>query len=250
MKRLTLLFLFIIPAFHISIAQTFRAGFYGGASMTDVPGTDNIDNDADFEHLGFVIAGTVSAKISPKTNLQMEIRFIQKGAQQNPVILNDSASNANINPNGQTFSPYFTLILDYVDVTIGIKRQIHFNLRNKATDRYGIETGVSVGALVHYSYSTESITTPIDLNTLDISPYVGIYYNVTPHFYIEGRYSNSVNSALVHDNTNGNSFYNIYYGSWNDGHNVAFILTLGFNFGKVASQSTATPPPPVESNDN
>ncbi|HTA26537.1 MAG TPA: hypothetical protein VK809_02020, partial [Bacteroidia bacterium] len=84
MKRLVLVFLIAFPFLPILSAQTFRAGFYAGATMTDIPGTDNIDNDADFEHLGFVVAGTVSAKISPKTNLQMEIRYIQKGAQQNP----------------------------------------------------------------------------------------------------------------------------------------------------------------------
>jgi hypothetical protein len=244
MKRLALLFLFIIPFINNSFAQTFRAGFYAGATMTDIPGTDNIDNDVDFEHLGFVIAGTVSAKVSPKTNLQMEIRFIQKGAQQNPQYTNDSASNANINPNAQYVNNYFSLILDYVDVTVGIKRQIHFSLRNKATDRYGIEAGVSVGALVHYSYTTQSITEPIDVNTLDVSPYVGVYYNITPHFYVEGRYSNSVNDALAHDNNNGNSFYNLYYGTWNAGHNVAFSLTLGFIFGGSSAQPATTPPPP------
>ncbi len=249
MKRLTLVFLFAIPFLNNSSAQIFRAGFYAGATMTDIPGTDNIDNDADFEHLGFVIAGTVSAKISPKTNLQMEIRYIQRGAQQNPTI--DSTYGPTGTLQGVQYNPYFTLILDYVDVVIGIKRQIHFNLRNKATDRYGIEAGTSVGALIHYSYSSQSINLPIDVNTLDISPYVGIYYNITPHFYVEGRYSSSITSALVADNTNQGSFYNIYYGTWNNGHNVAFSLTLGFIFGGSSAQpASSTPPPAAPSDDN
>src|ERR1700722_13402582 len=78
MKRIALLLLLLFPALKYISAQTFQAGFYVGASVSDIPGTDNIDNDVDFEHLGFVIAGTVSAKVSPKTNVQMEIRFIQK----------------------------------------------------------------------------------------------------------------------------------------------------------------------------
>src|ERR1700744_5451935 len=82
MKRLLIVFLFVFPALKYSTAQTFQAGFYGGASVSDIPGTDNVDNDVDFQHLGFTLAGTVSTKISPKTTLQMEIRFIQKGAQQ------------------------------------------------------------------------------------------------------------------------------------------------------------------------
>jgi hypothetical protein len=207
MKRLTILLLFVFPFIEYCNAQVFEAGFYAGATMTDIPGTDNIDNDVDFEHLGFTVAGTVSAKISPKTKLQMEIRFFQRGAQQSPTIINDSASNANINPNAQYISPYFTLILDYVDVVVGVKHSLHFNLRNKTTDKYGIEGGVSVGALVHSSYEVQSVNTSIDINSLDISPYVGLYYNVTPHFYVEGRYSNSVNSVIKHDGFNNRIFY-------------------------------------------
>ncbi|HTA27224.1 MAG TPA: hypothetical protein VK809_05515, partial [Bacteroidia bacterium] len=83
-----------------------------------------------------------------------------------------------------------------------------------------------------------------------ISPYVGVYYNVTPHFYVEGRYNNSITSALVADNTNQGSFYNIYYGTWNNGHNVAFSLTLGFIFGGSSAQPASTPPPAAPSDDN
>jgi len=253
MKRLVLLFFFAIPFSYSISAQLFRAGFYAGATMTDIPGTDNIDNDDDFEHLGFVIAGTVSAKVSPKTILQMEIRYIRRGAQQNPAV--DTTYTVTGNIQGVQYNNYFTLNLDYVDAVIGIRRQIHFNLRNKTTDRYGIEAGASVGSLVHYSYNSQSINTPIDLYTLDISPYIGVYYNVTPHFYIEGRYSNSINSALVHDNTNSAPFANVVgYGSWDNGHNVSFSLTLGFIFGKVSqpldNSPEKKPAPSTDSTDN
>jgi hypothetical protein len=253
MKRIALLLLFVFPVFKYTTAQTFQAGFYVGASMTDIPGTDNVDNDDDFEHLGFNIAGTVSARISPTTRLQMEIRFIQRGAQQNPAIVNDSASSAVVNPNAQYLNNYFTINLNYVDAVIGIKHAIHFNLHNTATDRYGIEGGVSIGTLVGYSYQAESVNYSLDLNLIDISPYIGIYYNITPHFYIEGRYSNSVNSALKHDNSANNlGFYNLYYGSWDAGHNVSFSLTLGFNFGGSSATLGNTAPPPAQnqSDDN
>ena len=177
----------------------------------------------------------------------MEIRFIERGAEQKPSILNDSASSATINPTGQYLSPYFTIDLNYVDVVIGIKHAIHFNLRNKATDRYGIEAGVSIGALVGYSYEAQSVNYTLDLNSVDISPYVGFYYNITPHFYAEARYSNSISSALVHDNSNGGSFYNLYYGSWDAGHNVGFTMTLGFIFGNSTNTASA---PPANSDDN
>jgi hypothetical protein len=249
MKRLAVVFLFVIPFLHSISAQTFQAGFYIGATMTDIPGTDNIDNDADFEHLGFTIAGTVSTQISPKTKLQMEIRFFQRGAQQNPAV--DTTYGVTGNIQNVQYNDYFTMTLNYVDVVIGVKRQIHFNLRHAATDRYGIEGGVSLGTLVGYSYSVQSVNYTLDLALLDISPYVGIYYNVTPHFYIEGRYSNSINSAVKADNNANNlGFYNLYYGSWDAGHNVGFSLTLGFNFGGHPAKPADNTPPPAPKDDN
>jgi hypothetical protein len=244
MKHSLLLLLLVFPCLHYLSAQTFQAGFYIGATMTDVPGTDNIDNDTDFKHLGFTIGGTVSTKISPKTKLQMEIRFFQRGAQQSPSVDTTYQPNGNINSIG--YNQYFTMTLNYVDVVIGVKRQIHFNIRNAATDRYGIEGGVSIGSLVGYSYEVQSVNYNLDLSLIDVSPFVGIYYNVTPHFYIEGRYSNSINSVLKHDNSNANSFYNLYYGTWDAGHNVAFSLTLGFVFGGGAGQSADNKPAPSQ----
>jgi hypothetical protein len=67
------------------------------------------------------------------------------------------------------------------------------------------------------------------------------------------RYSNSINSALKHDNNNGNSFYNLYYGTWNAGHNVAINFTLGFIFGGGSyDRSSITPSSakPAPSDDN
>jgi hypothetical protein len=230
MKRSLLLFLLVFPFFHFLSAQTFEAGFYAGAAVSDIPGTDNIDNDVDFEHLGFTVAGTVSAKISHTTKVQMEIRFIQRGAEQTPATDTTYQPNGNINTIG--YNDYFTMRLNYVDVVLGVKHSIHFNIRNATTDKYGIEAGVSIGYLVGYSYEVQSINYTLDLAPVDISPFIGLYYNVTPHFYVEGRYSNSINSVLKKDNNANNlGFYNLYYNSWNNGHNVGFSFTIGFNFG-------------------
>jgi hypothetical protein len=229
MKRIALLIL--LSSFHFLSAQNFQAGFYGGATMTDIAGTDNNDHDNDFQHLGFTIGGTVRTKVSSTSWLQMELRFIQKGTEQRPIY--DSVSG--------TYNQYFNMTLNYVDAVIGIKHQIHFNIKNKATDRYGIEAGVSVGALVSYSYEVQSVTyTNLGINTLDVSPYVGAYYNITPYFYVEGRYSNSVNSALA-QGASRNTYF-LYYGAYNDGHNLAFTLTLGFTFKGSSSQPISNPP--------
>ncbi len=249
MKRLGLVILFVFPVLSYTSAQTFQAGFYAGAVASDIPGTDNIDNDVDYEHLGFTVAGTVSTRISPKTRLQMEIRFSQRGAQQKPAIDTTYLPNGNIGSIG--YNNYFNLTLNYIDVVIGVKHAIHFNLRNAATDRYGIEAGIGIGSLVGYSYEVQSVSYNVNLNSFDLSPYVGFYYNVTPHFYLEARYSNSITSVIKHDNSNPGDFYSIYYSTWDAGHNVAFNLTFGFIFGGSANQpGGGSAPAPSQSDNN
>lgn len=251
MKRIAVLFLLVFPFVKYVSAQTFQAGFYLGAAVSDIPGTDNIDNDVDFEHLGFIAAGTVSTRISPRTMLQMEIRYIQRGATQKPVILNDTASTLYNNPSMNYISQNFIIDLYYVDVVIGFKHAIHFSIRNQATDKYGIEEGVSLGSLVGYSYEANQVNYTLDLNPIDISPYIGIYYNVTPHFYAEARYSNSITSALKHNNNANNlGLYTIFYDTWDAGHNVAFTMTIGFNFGGSYTPPTSDKPHPSPSDDN
>ena len=84
-------------------------------------------------------------------------------------------------------------------------------------------------------------TSSLAVNTLDISPYVGFYYNISSHVYMEARYSNSITSALTHTNPNYtmDPSYAIYYSSWNAGHNLAFTLTLGVVFGKYGTALAA-----------
>ena len=79
MKKIILICLFVLPFYYMN-AQRFRAGFYIGAAITDIDGTDNIDNDNDFEKYGLLVAGTVSAQISTKSAIQMEIRYIRREA--------------------------------------------------------------------------------------------------------------------------------------------------------------------------
>jgi Outer membrane protein beta-barrel domain len=207
----------VLPFVNYLSAQTFSAGFYVGGTMTGIQGLE-ANNANSFEHVGLTVAGTVSAKISPKTRLQMEIRFFQRGASQSPRY--DSMANQ--------YNQYFKLTMNYADIVLGIRHQIHFNIRNEAKDMYGIEAGASVGYLMGYTYEVQSITYKLAVNAIDVSPYIGIYYNVTPHFYVEGRFSNSINSALVQNNVKNPYF--LYYSSFNDGHNMCFSLTLGFAF--------------------
>lgn len=223
MKRSALLLLSLFPAIHYLPAQTFTAGFYAGATVTGIQGLE-ANNANSFEKFGLTVAGTVSSRIGHNTRLQMEIRYFQRGAEQTPRY--DSATNQ--------YNDYFKLVMNYVDVVLGIRQQIHFSIRNENKDMYGLSAGVSVGDLVYTDYQVQSITYKLATNPIDVSPYIGFYYNITPHFYAEARFSNSVNSALVQSNAKNPYF--LYYSSFNDGHNMGFSLTLGFAFGSASRE--------------
>lgn len=220
MKRYILILLvltiFILP----TKAQRFNVGLLAGVDISDVDGADLTDNDNDFNKFGLTLGGYVNTKIK-KSTFQMEIAFAQKGSSQPP----DSTNNNN----------YYKLILDYVDVTMVYRHSVHFNLGKSPTDKFELEGGVSLGYLFYSSYEVKSYYYTIPLNTTDISAFVGFAYNFTPNFAIDLRYSNSIIPVIPHD---ANNPYFLYYGSWNDGHNLVFQITFKYTFGNFAKAST------------
>jgi len=221
MKRYIIILLVLIAFKFPLMAQRFNVGILAGADISDVDGADLTDPDNDFNKFGFTVGGYVNTKIN-KSTFQMEIAFAQKGSSQPP----DSTNNNN----------YYKLALDYVDVTLVYRHSIHFNLGKSPTDKFELEGGASVGYLFYSSYEVKSIYYTIPLNTTDISAFVGVVYNFTPNFAIDIRYANSIIPVIKHDAYNT---YPLYYGSWNDGHNLVFQITFKYTFGKFTEQSSA-----------
>jgi hypothetical protein len=234
--KLSRLFLFLLLfSFYGATAQRFRVGLTAGGNLNDIDGTDLTDNDNDFQKIGFTAGGFVNTKLGTKNILQLEINYTQKGGSQPP----DSTNNNN----------YYTLILNYVDVALTFRHRIHININKKPFNKFDIEGGVTVGKLVYSQYTVKSFVTPIDLNTTDVSLFIGTAYNFSEHFCLDFRYYNSIIPSIKPDAHNNSQF--LYYGSWNRGNNLVFQLSLKFTFGGDAdAESQNNNPTTPASTDN
>jgi len=213
MKRFIFFILSFTLLFIKAQSQNFHAGFMLGPTMTDIAGADLTDNDNDFHKLGFSIGGLVNHKIGKSGLLQMEVAFMEKGSSQPP----DSG-----------FIPY-KINLSYIDISLILKQAIHINVSKKPVDKFGVEAGLTMGTLVAATYTdTMNMKGPIHVNPFDLELLVGVYYNFTPGFYVDFRYSNSIIHAIPHKS----NFENFYpYATFQKGNNLVFQMTLGFVFG-------------------
>lgn len=239
MKRI-LFALFILLCFIAPVrAQYFRVGLLGGVNMTDVAGMDPVDFDNDFKKFGFTAGGYVNVHLAPKTVLQMEIAYSQKGSQFPPYVDTTTVpnSNPNPNPNQNLVNGYtFRLRLNYINVDLALRHNIHINIGKNPTDRISIEGGASVGYLFNYQYEVNEISYTLPLKTTDISAFVGFSYNFSDNFCIDLRYYNSILSIFQSNGVNNTQF--LYYNSWNLGHNLNFQITFKYTFGSNPSAST------------
>jgi hypothetical protein len=191
-----------------------------GPAITDIDGADLTDNDNDFHKLGFSIGGLVNQKIGKHALAQMELAFIQKGSSQ-PVNLDSSGR--------YLFVPY-TINLNYLDVSLLVKQGLGYS-KKANYDKFGVEFGLTMGNLVGSSFKDSSnmlIKGLTSINKFDLELLAGVYYNFTPGFFLDVRYSNSIIHAIKHDA----GFVNVYpYFTFQKGNNMVFQITLGFEFG-------------------
>jgi hypothetical protein len=236
MNRIILLLSLLLIACIPCKSQRFRAGIIAGAAITDVDGSDLIDGDNDFHKFGAIIGGLVNTKLSSRSILQMEIYYAMKGSTQSPIL--DSLTG--------TYQNYYSLVLDYIDVSLLWKYSLKVFINKWTTDKYGIELGATLGTLIASSYSVNSVDYSITTNTssygvlqvnpIDLEVFGGIYYNITPKFFFDVRYSNSIIPVIPHYNSVQN-FYP-YYNDYNLGNSLSFELRLGYVFGASAESSS------------
>jgi hypothetical protein len=209
-------FFLCIFSFHAS-AQRFRAGLSGCAAITDIPGTDTRDGDADFHKLGFAMGGIVNSFIDEDNSFQFEINYITKGTAQAP----DSSNNG-----------AYQLSLNYLEVPFVYRHRIHFNVNKKPVTKFEIEFGASVGRMVHYNEKVNNYSTAFGLanvNKTDVSLLFGVNYVVNSHVYFGFRASNSVIPALKKNSIP----FTFKRFTFNNGNNVVFQLGVHFIFGKT-----------------
>ena len=227
MRKFSFCILLISLGYNIAIAQRFKAGLLGGVSANDVAGTNT---RGCFHKVGILFGGLVNAELSKKNSLQFEINYAQKGSLQRPDSLNMG---------------YFNLYLNYIEVPVLFKRQIHFMLWKKPMDRICIEGGASVSRLFSFKMRGEdnydlSISESMFNKTL-ANVFVGLDFNFTPNFYFCFRYNNSVIPAVKR---NALDWQFIRY-TYNQGNNQNFQFTFKYVFGNF-NQSQSEMPPKTE----
>jgi hypothetical protein len=179
-----------------ALAQEFNGGILGGLSTSEISG-DRLQGP---NKAGIYVGAFVNRYFSPRSSVQMELDFIQKGSRKNP----DSVS----------YDTYL-LRLNYVELPVHYKYDFH--------ERGTLETGLSLGVLVHSHEEANGYewTSGPEFNTLDLSFNIGLYYMIVERLWINVRYSNSVLAVRPHNS--GQTY------RWNKGqYNEVLSFTLHY----------------------
>ncbi len=234
MKRIVLIAITVLAA-QISRAQVFNGGLILGGMVTSVNGA-GVTSGNSFQHLGLSFGGLLDVKLNDRNTLEMELTYDLKGSKVNPIL--DSAQQI-------IDTGYYTLRLNYIDITVLYRHKIHFNLSGKPTDKFEIEAGANLGILAAYYYEAFGIVYAssaehyvstaynVQYAPINFGLSVGFRYDVSDNFAIDFRYLNSINSVFE-NSPSVNRFYP-YYGSWQAGHHLAFQRNFIYTFAKTTA---------------
>lgn len=205
-------------------AQKFNVGFTTGLSVSEINGANYISGNVGFHKVGVIAGAIINTSLTPKSLLQFEFNFIQKGSSQPP----DSANNG-----------YYKIALSYLEVPVLIRRRINFTMFKKPVSKIDLEGGLSFGRMIsrNVTGSTNSSLPTGDLyNQTDISLLAGVDYNFSKNVYFCLRYSNSVIPAIKRNAPN----FNFITYTFNRGNNMVLQFSFKFVFSGVAKSSNTT----------
>jgi hypothetical protein len=197
-KKLTLL---ILLTFGVSLvfSQDFNGGILAGLSASEISG----DRLSGPNKAGIYAGAYVNRYFSLRSSVQMELNFVQKGSRSNP----DSTNN---------YESYL-LRLNYIELPV------HY--RYDFTERASLETGLSLGVLIH-SYEEangyEWVSGP-EFQDIDFCFNIGLFYTIVENLRINVRYSNSILAVRPH--SQGQTY------RWNQGqYNEVLSFVLFYEF--------------------
>lgn len=199
MKNLFILLILSLLSTLPLFSQDFNGGVLGGLSASEISG----DRLSGPNKAGVYLGAYVNRYFSPRSSVQMELDFIQKGSRENP----DSSNN---------YQSYL-LRLNYIELPV------HY--RYDFAERATLEVGLSFGVLVH-SYEEanglETVSGP-EFNSTDLSFNFGFFYTVLEKLRINVRYSNSILAVRPH--SQGQTY------RWNQGqYNEVLSFVLFYEF--------------------
>lgn len=181
--------------------QQFRGGIIAGLNACQVDG----DNYAGFNKLGFEVGAYVYRPVSVKIDLQLEIKYMGKGARK---ITSDYDM------------VQYRSQLHYIELPV----LLHY----KATPKVGLEGGLAFGYLFSYAEKDEYGNLPeqdaVHFKAFELSGVIGVRYQIKPRISAHLRYSYSILPVLNHP---GNLTYHFNLGANNNLFSIGILYEIG-----------------------
>lgn len=200
--RLFILFLVIMGS-QLASAQRFKGGFLAGFNASQVDG----DHYAGYNKFGLMGGAYVYTSLSDMLDIQMEIKYMGKGARQAPTDQDPNEYQSKLN---------------YIEIPVLLR----LNTKNK----FGIEGGLGFGYLFSYSEEYNYMVVPsqyaVQVKPFELSGLIGLSYTFSKRFLVNLRYSYSLLSIVNTVDTYNPNF-------WPRGvYNNLFTAGIYYNLGK------------------
>jgi len=171
-----LVFLFLVLPF-FSLAQGFGGGLFAGISTSQVSG----DGIGGFNKAGAWAGGFTDYRFTPRSTLQLELTFIQKGSRQAP-----TAKNNNI-----------LILYNHNMLEIPVMYR-WYGIKNMSIE-LGTQVGILLSSLDRVTNSVESRNSSV-YHRAEWSGAAGLsYYFLKGKIEVNVRYSNSILSMRKQD---------------------------------------------------
>lgn len=200
MKTIRLLFLLISLSISLS-AQRFEGGFLAGMVASQVDG----DTYSGYNKLGFSGGAYVFTPLSSKTSIQLEIKYISKGA-------NKKVTDQDL----QQYTSY----LNYIELPILFKLS--------TSNKIALEAGIGFGYLFSFSekdeYGVLSSENAAYFKPFELSGLLGMNYAFTDYFSANIRFSYSILPIIDYGQTTASYFPS---GAFNNLFTIGVYYRLG-----------------------
>ncbi|MDP4186819.1 MAG: porin family protein [Bacteroidota bacterium] len=199
MNRGWLIVVFILLPLSMQ-AQRFKGGIIAGISASQVDG----DNYSGYNKAGFIFGGFVNTKVSEKSGLQLELKYIGKGSHK-PSTISDPAE--------------YKMRLHYVELPL----KFFFEFNHK----FKFDGGPAVAYLISHNEEDENgaIQPEKDFHHFELSVNAGMGYTITKRIDAHIGYSYSIFPIRGLPTNYTRKRYNGQY-------NNLFTLTVYYRIGR------------------
>lgn len=191
--------LMVLPFFYLTLslsAQSFKGGVHGGLVASQVAG----DKFSGYNKAGISAGGWVSLQVTPRSVLQMELAYVQKGSRENP----DYEKNR---------MQEYLMRLGYVELPV-LYRLIY-------SDKLNFEIGPAMNFLIHSYEEADGYIIDYGFKNTNLALIIGLSYNLNEKLRVNFRTNNSIFN-IRNEKVDGDVWRFFDHGQFSD----ALILSL------------------------